>query len=126
MTKHTFATAHILRTTLALFGLLLGAAPIQSTARAESTQARAAMTSAAQLRTKSGFLACLQKQWLQDFMQFSVAGDNDAANAYIQSNRCVPVRGGWVVTQSATPSAGIVSYVFEGVEFWTVAEAVER
>jgi hypothetical protein len=114
---------------LGLLTAVTQSAPIIGTARADSPDpsSRSAVTSGAPLRTKTGYLACLQKQWLSDFMQLSVAGDNATANAYIESHRCVPVRGGLVVTQSATPNInGTVSYLFEGVEFWTVADAVER
>ena len=120
-----------LRNKIAGFGLLaaaISAAPLHWTARAENGAAdMAAAPSGTPLRTKSGYLACLQKQWLRDFVERSVAGDSATTNAYIESNRCVRVRGGLSVTQSAASDhEGTVGFLFEGVEFWTVADAVER
>jgi hypothetical protein len=128
--KHTQNKMQSLRNTIAAFGLLsaaVSAAPWHGTARAESGAVMAAAPSGTELRTKSGYLSCLQKQWLREFVEASVAGDSATTNGYIDSHRCVPVRGGLSVTErAAADREGMLSFVFEGVEFGTVTDAVER
>ena len=141
MKNQSSTTLRQLRNKLAVVGLVAASqfAPLAPTALAEgrpmatTTAISAAPApdntvaqSAAQLRTKNGYLACFQQRWLQDFITYSVAGDHDSANAYIASQKCVPMRGGLVVTRGgASVLNGTVSVIFDGTQLWTVSDAIE-
>ena len=140
MKNQSSTTLRKLRNKLAVVGLVATSqfAPLAPAALAEgrpmeTTQAISAAPaadpaaqSADHLRTKNGYLACFQQRWLQDFITYSVAGDHESANAYIASQKCVPMRGGLVVTRGgASVFSGTVSVIFEGTQLWTVSDAIE-
>ena len=141
MKNQTSTKLRTLRNKLAVVGLVASSqfAPLAPAALAEGRPMEATKTisaapsagqtlalSADQLRTKNGYLACFQQRWLQDFITYSVAGDHENANAYIASQKCVPMRGGLAVTRgSASALNGTVSVFFDGTQLWTVSDAIE-
>lgn len=87
-------------------------------------QAVAAMGSAV---TEGGHTACVKEQWFDDVMKFIVAGDKASFQAYLDSNKCVILKKGLKVT--VTDSPGVfgtrVEFVYSGIKFWTVREALD-
>lgn len=77
---------------------------------------------------EGGYAACLTEALLDDFVTFATAGDTANMNAYLQSQRCISLRGG--ITVTITERSGLlgakVAFVFQGVKLWTVREALDR
>ncbi|SEH08108.1 hypothetical protein [Candidatus Venteria ishoeyi] len=77
--------------------------------------------------TKGGHAACLKKQWLDDVVSFVVAKDMDSFQAYLDSKKCIVLKKGLRVTVTESPGmfGGTAGFVFKGIKFWTVREALE-
>lgn len=73
--------------------------------------------------TQSGHVACLTEEWLDDIVTFSVAKDLDSIQAYLDSQKCIPLKGGLKVT---VVDAGFVIHqiAYKGVKLWVNREAV--
>lgn len=76
--------------------------------------------------TNEGYLACISEQYLKNVVAFVVANDVDSIQAYMDSKKCVSIKAGLRVTVIDSPGmfGGRASFIFRGVEFWTVREAL--
>jgi hypothetical protein len=76
--------------------------------------------------TTGGYVACLSKEWLDDFVKFSVAKDYGSMQAYLNT-KCFQIKEGVVVTITEYPGmfGGVTGFVFNGVKFWTVREGIK-
>ena len=77
--------------------------------------------------TNDGYPACLKKEWLDDLVKFSVAKDLGSHNAYLNSKKCIILKGGIKVTLTESPGAfgGTAGFAVDGVKFWTIREALK-
>jgi hypothetical protein len=77
--------------------------------------------------TKDGYVACLSEEWLGDMVKFVSAGDKKSFEAYVAARKCIVPRAGLKVT--VTESPGLLgtqtAYVYQGIKFWAVREAIE-
>lgn len=76
--------------------------------------------------TNQGCIACLKKEWLNELVSFTLTKDQDSFKAYIAGKKCIALREGLKVTVTEVPGffnthAG---FVFQGVKFWTIREAL--
>lgn len=76
--------------------------------------------------TNGGYVACLQKSWLDDILAFTAAKDMDSVQAYKKANKCIVLKGGFHVTVTEDPSmpGGTTEFAFNGVTMWTLREAI--
>lgn len=76
--------------------------------------------------TNSGYPACLKKEWLDDLVQFSISKDNNSWKAYMNSGKCLMMKGGLKVTVTESPGVfgGTTGFIFEGTKAWTLREAI--
>ena len=75
--------------------------------------------------TVSGNPACLKNEWLKDITTFIVENDRKSIDYYIKSNKCISLKDGIEVIAVKRESFGTVSFVYEGIKFWTNVEAVK-
>lgn len=77
--------------------------------------------------SKGGHIACLTKEWLDDVISFVVAKDTGSFQAYIDTQKCVILKGGLRVTVTESPGmfGGTTGFVFQGIKLWTVREAFD-
>ncbi len=76
--------------------------------------------------TNANYVVCRSKQWLDDVIQFAISKDNASTQAYLNTQKCVMMKAGLRVTVTESPSmfGGTAQFVFQGVKFWTVREAL--
>lgn len=74
--------------------------------------------------TQDGYIACQTEEWLDDFLDFLTANDKASAQAYLDANRCISIKGGLQVT---IVDVGLTKhqFAFRGVKLWTVREALK-
>lgn len=58
----------------------------------------AASASAMSAETVDGKIACMTQAWFDDFQKFATAGDMASVQAYLDSNKCLQMKGGLKVT----------------------------
>ena len=76
--------------------------------------------------TVGGQIACTQKGWYNDMVQFVAAEDKESFKNYINRKRCVILKKGLHVTVTDSPGmfGGTTGFVFHGYKFWTAREAI--
>ena len=84
---------------------------------------------AQQMAMRPGQAGCLTKQWLDDVITFSAAGDNDSLLAYQATGKCRMIEGGLrgtIVDVEASWSTGLVYYQISlaGTKLWVWEKAV--
>ncbi len=76
--------------------------------------------------TVENYVACLKKEWLDDMTAFAAKNDQTSFQAYLDTNKCLMLKKDLPVT--VTQSPGLLGtqteFVYEGVKFWTVREAL--
>lgn len=74
--------------------------------------------------TASGYPACSTERLLDDFMSFVVANDTDSMQAYLDSKKCIRLKGGVRVTiLKYGPS--VHRFAYQGVKLWAMSEALK-
>jgi hypothetical protein len=80
-----------------------------------------------QRTTKSGYVACLSPDWLNDLTDFSIAKDTGSIAAYIVAGKCVLLKAGVPVT--VLDHSGFlwsrVEFAYQGVKYWTSVDALQ-
>lgn len=76
--------------------------------------------------TVEGKLACLTKEWYDDFVKFAAAGDEASMNAYLKSRKCLGMKGGMTVTVLEYPGVlgGVWKVAFRGQKFFVQREGI--
>ncbi|PWB82036.1 MAG: hypothetical protein C3F08_00730 [Candidatus Methylomirabilota bacterium] len=75
--------------------------------------------------TNSGYFGCASKETLDDMITFVVAKDAASMKEYIDSGKCLMLKGGVKVTVTGC-SIGEREFVLEGVKLHALAEALRN
>ena len=77
-------------------------------------------------QTVQGKIACLTKQWFEDFAKFAAADDMGSIQAYLDSNKCMQMKGGLKVTVLEYPGmlSGQWHVSFNGTKFWVQRDGI--
>lgn len=77
--------------------------------------------------TKDGYVACLKKEWLEDVVSFVSAKDKASFQSYIDSQKCIAIKGGLRVTVTESPGmfGRTAEFVYKGVKLWTIREGLD-
>ena len=72
--------------------------------------------------------ACLTEEWLNDMYAFVAAEDWASVQAYLDSEKCLPMMGGLAVTVTQVrPVSGYREFSLqEGLKFWTIREGLSE
>lgn len=76
--------------------------------------------------TNDGYVACLSEALLDDVTKFVTANDKASLQAYLDSKKCIIIKGGLKVTVTESPGmfGGKTGFVFQGLKLWTYREAI--
>jgi hypothetical protein len=77
---------------------------------------------AMQATTADDAVACFTKESIDDMISFVAAQDRASFQAYINTKKCIILRGGQVVTVVDSPGmfGGTAGFVLRGIKLWTV------
>ena len=75
--------------------------------------------------TKTGYLACINEQYLDDIIQFKRERDRQRGEQYVTSKKCVAPKRGLVVTVVDTSKEGKIQFDYNGFKLWTVTDALD-
>ena len=75
--------------------------------------------------TKTGYLACINEQYLDDIIQFKRERDRQRGEQYITAKKCVAPKKGLEVTIVDTSVEGKIQFDYNGFKLWTVTDALE-
>jgi len=76
--------------------------------------------------TKRGFFACLNKNWFDNMTSFLVDKDEASMQSYVRTSKCITLKPGIKVSGIDRVGLGVVTFFYEGIQFWTMTEAIER
>ena len=76
--------------------------------------------------TKAGYVACGEKEFLENYIRFLVEKDDASIRAYISSWKCFSMKGGMVATVTDSPGmfGGKVGFIVDGVKLWSLRESL--
>jgi hypothetical protein len=75
--------------------------------------------------TKTGYVACISEQYLDDIVQFKRERDRQRGEQYIMSKKCVVPKRGLVVTVEDTSKEGKTQFDYNGFKLWTITDALD-
>lgn len=77
--------------------------------------------------TKEHSVACRTKSQIEDMTSFRAADDRASFNAYLNSGKCIVIKGGRKVTVTDSPGfmGGYAGFVYKGVKLWTTRGGLE-
>lgn len=75
--------------------------------------------------TKTGYVACISEQYLDDIVQFKRERDRQRGEQYIMSKKCVVPKSGLVVTVEDTSKEGKTQFDYNGFKLWTITDALD-
>jgi len=78
--------------------------------------------------TVENSVACLSKEDLNDMIQFAASKDQQSFTAYIETGRCIIIRGGLkvIVVDSPGMFGNETRFVFNGVKMWTTRSGLRN
>jgi hypothetical protein len=76
--------------------------------------------------SKGGHPACLKEEWINDMRSFVVANDLTSFEAYVNSKKRLILKKGLQVTVTESPGmfGSTATFVYRGIKFWTMKDAL--
>lgn len=76
--------------------------------------------------TVEGSIACLSREWFDDFVKFAAAKDMGSIEAYVNARKCFPLKDGMTVTVIEYPGmlGGVWEVAFRGQKFFVQREGI--
>lgn len=68
-------------------------------------------------------VACLTEEWMDDMMDFVLAGDKSQFQLYVDQQRCLILQGGIRVTVTDR-KIGRTQFSVQGTKLWTTSDGV--
>jgi len=75
--------------------------------------------------TKTGYLACITEEHLDNIIKFKQMRDREAGETYIRTKKCVAPKSGLEVTIVDTSKEGKIQFDYNGFKLWTITDALE-